>query len=54
MVELAARKSPRSFRDIDPIRLAEVEHNPVLLLEQYPPGALEKRATEMVLHTRIN
>lgn len=42
------------FRDIDAIRWSEVDHNPVLLLEEYPPEALEKRAVEAVLHTRIN
>ena len=42
------------FRDIDPTLWTEVGHNPVLLLEQYPPETLEKRATEAVLHTRIN
>jgi starch phosphorylase len=42
------------FRDIDPTLWTDVGHNPVLLLEQYPPETLEKRATEAVLHTRIN
>lgn len=42
------------FRDIDPALWTDVGHNPVLLLEAYPPDALEKRATEAVLHTRIN
>src|SRR5262245_20212989 len=42
------------FRDIDPTVWTDVGHNPVLLLENYPPEALEKRATEAVLHTRVN
>src|SRR5579871_5615258 len=42
------------FRDIDPALWTDVGHNPVLVLEQYPPDALEKRASEAVLHTRIN
>ncbi|MFN0052410.1 MAG: alpha-glucan family phosphorylase [Planctomycetales bacterium] len=42
------------FRDIDPTLWTEVGHNPVLLLEHYPPDALENRATDAVLHTRIN
>jgi len=42
------------FREIDPARWSELVHNPVLLLEEYPEEALEKRATEAVLHTRIN
>ncbi|HLJ11214.1 MAG TPA: DUF3417 domain-containing protein, partial [Planctomycetaceae bacterium] len=41
------------FRDVDPTLWTEVGHNPVLLLEQYPPEALEKRAAEAVLQTRI-
>ena len=42
------------FREIDPNLWTDVGHNPVLLLEQYPPDVLEKRASEAVLHTRIN
>jgi starch phosphorylase len=42
------------FRDVDPQAWTDVGHNPVLLLEQYTPDLLEKRATEAVLHTRIN
>ncbi len=42
------------FREIDPVLWTEVGHNPVLLLEQYPPDKLEQRAAEAVLHTRIN
>lgn len=42
------------FRDLDPTLWTDVMHNPVLLLEAYPPDALERRATDAVLHTRIN
>jgi starch phosphorylase len=42
------------FRDINPTLWTEVGHNPVQLLEAYPPDALERQATEAVLHTRIN
>ncbi|MGQ0635723.1 MAG: alpha-glucan family phosphorylase [Planctomycetaceae bacterium] len=42
------------FRDIDPDLWTEVGHNPVPLLEHYPPEALEKRAIDATLHTRIN
>ncbi|HTI49628.1 MAG TPA: alpha-glucan family phosphorylase, partial [Planctomycetaceae bacterium] len=42
------------FRDIDSTLWTDVGHNPVLLLEAYPPDALERQATEAVLHTRIN
>src|SRR5437870_1619767 len=42
------------FREIDPPLWSQVDHNPVLLLEAYPPEKLEERASEAVLHTRIN
>jgi len=42
------------FRDIDPVRWSQLDHNPVLLLKEYTPDLLEKRARESVLHTRIN
>ena len=42
------------FRELDPERWREVVHNPVWLLEKYTPETLEKRASEAVLHTRIN
>jgi glycogen phosphorylase len=42
------------FRDIDSTLWTECGHNPVLLLEEYTPEALEKRAAEATLHTRIN
>ncbi len=42
------------FREIDPVRWSEVVHNPVVLLKEYPPEVLEKRASDAVLHTRIN
>ena len=42
------------FRDIDPIRFRELNNNPKLLLQEYPPEKLEARARELVLHSRIN
>ncbi|MBI5760674.1 MAG: alpha-glucan family phosphorylase [Planctomycetales bacterium] len=42
------------FRDIDPVRWTELGHNPVTLLQEYPVDRLERRATEEVLHPRIN
>jgi starch phosphorylase len=42
------------FRDIDPQRWTELGHNPVTLLQEYLPDRLERRATEEVLHPRIN
>ncbi len=42
------------FREIDPPLWSELAHNPVLLLQEYPPEKLEARAREVVLHSRIN
>jgi glycogen phosphorylase len=42
------------FRDLDPIRWRELDHNPVALLSEMPLAKVEKRAREMVLHGRIN
>lgn len=42
------------FRSIDPIRWSQLAHNPVLLLREYTPEKLERRAMEMGLNTRVN
>ena len=42
------------FREIDPVRWSQVAHNPVSLLQDYPPDRLEQRCREEVLHSRIN
>ncbi len=42
------------FRSIDPVRWSELAHNPVLLLQEYPPDKLEQRAREEVMHSRVN
>lgn len=42
------------FREIDPPRWSALGHNPVVLLQEYPPEKLEKRAREGVLHSRIH
>ena len=42
------------FRDLDPIRWRQLDHNPIALLKEFTPARLEARATEMVLHSRIN
>ncbi len=42
------------FRDIDPVRWRELNHNPVSLLSEIPLAKLESRAAELVLHGRIN
>ncbi len=42
------------FRDLDPIRWRQTDHNPIALLSEFTPDRLYKRANEMVLLTRIN
>ncbi len=42
------------FRDIDPIRWRQLDHNPIALLRELTPERLALRASEMVLHSRVN
>ncbi len=42
------------FRDLDPIRWRQLDHNPIALLKEFTPERLALRATEMVLFSRIN
>ena len=42
------------FRDLNPKRWRELNQNPVALLNEIPLGEIERRATELVLHSRIN
>ena len=42
------------FRDLDPIRWRQLDHNPIALLSEFTPERLAGRAAEMVLHSRIN
>ena len=42
------------FRDIDPIRWRQLDHNPIALLREFTPDRLAIRASEMVLHSRVN
>jgi starch phosphorylase len=42
------------FRDLDPIRWRQLDHNPIALLNEFTPERLHARASEMVLHSRIN
>src|SRR3990170_3850253 len=42
------------FRDLDPIRWRQLDHNPIALLAEFTPERLDMRATEMVLYSRIN
>ncbi len=42
------------FRDLDPIRWRQLDHNPIALLREFTPERLEMRAAELVLYSRIN
>ncbi len=42
------------FRDLDPIRWRQLDHNPIALLKEFTPLRLDQRASEMVLYSRIN
>jgi starch phosphorylase len=42
------------FHDLDPVRWRQLDHNPVLLLDEFTPEKLEQRAREAVLHSRVN
>lgn len=42
------------FRDLDPVRWRQLDHNPIALLKEFTPERLYERANEMVLITRIN
>jgi glycogen phosphorylase len=42
------------FLEFDPEHWSQCNHNPVSLLGEFPLAKLEKRASELVLHSRIN
>ncbi|MBN2217133.1 MAG: alpha-glucan family phosphorylase [Pirellulales bacterium] len=42
------------FRDLDPIRWRQLDHNPIALLAEFTPERLDMRASELVLFSRIN
>ena len=42
------------FRDLNPTRWSQLNQNPIALLNEIPLGELERRATELGLHSRIN
>ena len=42
------------FRELDPIRWRQLDHNPIALLAEFTPERLEMRAGELVLYSRIN
>jgi starch phosphorylase len=42
------------FRELDPVRFRALNHNPILLLSEMPLAMIERRAGELMLHSRIN
>jgi starch phosphorylase len=42
------------FRDLNPVRWRELNQNPIALLNEMTLSEIERRATELVLHSRIN
>ena len=42
------------FRDLNPTRWRELNQNPIAMLSEMPLDEIERRATELVLHSRIN
>ena len=42
------------FRDLDPLRWRQLNHNPISLLSEIPLDGIKQRAEELVLHGRIN
>jgi glycogen phosphorylase len=42
------------FRDLEPVRWRQLNHNPVSVLSEIPLTGIERRAGELALHSRIN
>jgi glycogen phosphorylase len=42
------------FRELDPVLWRDSNQNPISLLAEFPLGKLQTRATELVLHSRVN
>ncbi len=42
------------FRELDPVRFRALNHNPISLLTEMPLEVVERRAGELMLHSRIN
>jgi starch phosphorylase len=42
------------FRELDPVLWRKLDYNPIALLQQIPIDKLEERASQLVLHSRIN
>jgi len=42
------------FHDLDPVRFKQLNHNPVSTLAEIPLEGIERRAQQLMLHSRIN
>jgi starch phosphorylase len=42
------------LRDLDPVRFRQLNHNPISMLAEIPLDGIERRAQQLVLHSRIN
>jgi starch phosphorylase len=42
------------FRDLDPVRFRQLNQNPVAMLGEIPLHGIERRAQQLMLHSRIN
>src|SRR5467141_393901 len=42
------------FRELDPVRWRQLNHNPIALLAEMPLSMIERRARDLVLHGRVN
>lgn len=42
------------FRDLDPVRWRQLDHNPIALLAEMTPEQVAERASEMAMYTSIN
>jgi starch phosphorylase len=42
------------FRDLNPTRFRQLNQNPISLLNEMPLGEIDRRAGELLLHSRIN
>lgn len=42
------------FRDLDPVRWRQLDHNPIALLSEMTPEQVAERAGQMAMYTRIN
>ena len=48
------REAHSLFRELDPVRWRECDHNPIVLLRSMSIDYLEQRCRQLVLHSRIN